>query len=101
MELNQYPLPRIVGFVEPPHPSGMREMVVNAGATEKIEVTGQSSLTKDQVRQITDGSKIRLYVWGTIYYLDVFGVEHHTEVCEVLGGRKMKSGTTCPHTGAN
>jgi hypothetical protein len=44
----------------------------------------------DEIAEITKGNTRKLYVYGTVYYRDIFGEEHHTNFCQFgmwdLGG---------------
>jgi hypothetical protein len=100
-EIRSFPEPRFEIYRVPGPGLPLKETVINPNRTYEIEVTTDFALTNEQVNEIVDGSRWRMYVYGTVYFIDAFGYQRYANFCEIMGGREMKSGVYCAHRGAD
>ncbi len=87
-------------YAVPPQ-DGLIEEVINPDRFSREEFVDHHSLSKEQIDQIIDGSKFRLYTWGTVYFIDAFGMPRHANFCEIHGGHSMQSAEYCAYRGAD
>jgi hypothetical protein len=80
--IKNYPISKGVEFsILPqtiPHP-----VTIFPGTFDNVGITipAERELTSDEMNSIGDGSAKRLYFWGTIRYVDIFGDRHYTNYC--------------------
>jgi hypothetical protein len=88
-----------------PIPSGTRESTpleatLNPAAENDIggSDTMQRPITPDEANAIRDGKTMRMYVYGSINYRDVFGDVHYSNFCFSFwgDGPKLTLWTYCP-----
>jgi len=47
-------------------------------------------LTKEEIIQVVEGEKFRIYIYGVIRYFDIFWQPHQTRFCySVIGGSNL------------
>ena len=76
IELRPYP-PSQPEFYPVLRPAQLREQIINPERSNPAGAHSNVAISQDQIDQIMDGSKVRLYVWGTTFFIDAFNIERH------------------------
>lgn len=88
------PLPREFALEPPGVDPGLGTM--NMGPHQTLSMTGilpEFIEGEDAVAALKAGDTERLYVWGTVYYEDVFERQQHTDFCQSVAWAVNEEGT--------
>jgi hypothetical protein len=81
IDMLAFPLPPGADFSVPVVVGKANPMTVFPGEDAGIIFRLKRPMSSEEIAKITDGTRWRIYAWGTIYYIDVFGSAHYTNIC--------------------
>lgn len=57
---------------------------ISYGGSNTISASLPELVTDEEINEIKSGSNLRLYVYGTVGYKDIFGIYHYTNFCQFM-----------------
>jgi hypothetical protein len=96
--IHPYPLPDHFSFALPDAPAEGMTMA-NGQFTELQPQNFVDKVPDDEVLAIMRGNGRALYVWGIVYYNDIFGESHETKFCHMITWQRWTDGVERPYTG--
>jgi hypothetical protein len=83
-------------------PMVLKEDIINPNRFSTAFIATKKPLSKEEVAAIAEGSSLRFYFWGTIFFFDAFNVSRYANFCIIVGGPNMgEAEEICEHAGAN
>jgi hypothetical protein len=83
IDMREFPSPPKSDFSVPVVVGKANPITIFPGDNDSTNITFRLKrpMTSDEIAKIADGTRWRIYAWGTIYYFDVFGAQHYTNFC--------------------
>jgi hypothetical protein len=75
-----YPIPKNQAWIEGPYGGDIAINPETETSTGGI-VSNNDSITKNQIDSIADGKNYRFYLFGSVKYYDIYGIERTSEYC--------------------
>jgi hypothetical protein len=89
--LHDYPLGAVMNMNVQIIPGGNAKVYLAPHSFTNSHATFDGNLTRDQIKDICEGDKYRLYLLGRVDYTDAFKIRRHLRFAGAFGGPEMKA----------